>query len=118
MKKKEIMLAAAILLAALLLWGILTLIKPSGGDTLRITVNNQLYGEYSLKEDQTIRIGQTNICEIKDGAVRMVKADCPDHLCMKSEAVTGEGGTIVCLPNRVILEVISSNSQAPDTVAS
>ncbi|MGI6011020.1 MAG: NusG domain II-containing protein [Ruminococcus sp.] len=118
MKKKEIILAAVILLAALLLWGILTLLGRPSGDIVRITVNNQLYGEYSLSEDQTIRIGDTNVCEIKDGAVRMTEADCPDHLCMDSAAITREGGTIVCLPNRVILEVTAEESSAPDAVAS
>lgn len=34
----------------------------------------------------------------------MTEADCPDHLCMKQKAVDSTGGTIVCLPNKVVIE--------------
>ncbi len=34
----------------------------------------------------------------------MIEADCPDHLCMKQKAVDSTGGTIVCLPNKVVIE--------------
>ena len=55
---------------------------------LRITVDNEVYGEYPLDQDQTIAINDTNICEIRDGKAKMIKADCPDHLCIKTAAVT------------------------------
>ena len=71
--------------------------------TIQITVNGELYGTYSLTEDQVIRIGDTNVCEIKNGQVKMTEADCPDHLCMKQPAVGSAGGYIVCLPNRVVI---------------
>ena len=32
------------------------------------------------------------------------RADCPDHLCLKQKAVDSTGGTIVCLPNKVVIE--------------
>lgn len=51
-----------------------------------------------------IKINDTNVCEIKNGEVRMTDADCPDHLCMKQKAVDSTGGTIVCLPNKVVIE--------------
>ena len=57
-----------------------------------------------LAEDQVIQIGDTNVCEIKDGEVKMTEADCPDHLCMKQPAVGSAGGYIVCLPNRVVIQ--------------
>ena len=34
----------------------------------------------------------------------MIEADCPDHLCLKQKAVDSTGGTIVCLPNKVVIE--------------
>ena len=62
------------------------------------------YGTYSLEKDQTIKINDTNVCEIKDGQARMISAQCPDHLCMKQKAIDEKGGTIVCLPNKVVIE--------------
>ena len=55
-------------------------------------------------KDQVIAIGDTNVCEIKNGEVKMTEANCPDHLCMKQPAVGSAGGYIVCLPNRVVIQ--------------
>ena len=43
-------------------------------------------------------------CEIKDGKVTMIEATCPDHYCMKQKAVDEHGGSIICLPNKVVIE--------------
>ena len=121
MKKRDIGLIGIVLLIAFLCWfipyvrGQFTYEKAQ----LRITVDGEEYGVYSLEEDQVIRIGDTNVCEIMDGYVTMTEADCPDHLCMKQKRISKTGGTIVCLPNRVVLEIVSrESSEGPDVVAS
>lgn len=88
--------------------------RPSGGGYIRITVDGTLYGEYSLNEDQTISINQTNICQIQNQKVRMIEADCPDHLCMKQKPVGKDGGSIICLPNKVVIELVSQGEKSPD----
>ena len=77
------------------------LVLFSGGidSTTALGLAIQKYGK-----DQVIAIGDTNVCEIKDGKVKMTEADCPDHLCMKQPAVGSAGGYIVCLPNRVVIQ--------------
>lgn len=55
-------------------------------------------------QDQVIHIGDTNVCEIKNGKVTMIEATCPDHYCMKQKAVDEHGGSIICLPNKVVIE--------------
>ncbi|MEY8532084.1 NusG domain II-containing protein [Blautia pseudococcoides] len=121
MKKRDIGLIGIVLLIAFLCW----LIPYIRGQftykeaQLRITVDGEEYGVYSLEDDQVIHIGDTNVCVIKDGYVSMTEADCPDHLCMKQKRISKEGGTIVCLPNRVVLEITGDESlDAPDVVAS
>lgn len=120
MKKRDMILIGVILFAALILWVLSRILIPDEGSLLRITVDHEIYGEYPLDQDQTIVINDTNVCEIKDGKVKMTEADCPDHLCMKTAAVTKNGGTIVCLPNRVFLEVVNPADEetVPDVVAS
>lgn len=108
MKKKDLIMIAAILAVALALWGGMFLIRKDDYGSIRITVNGQEYGTYSLAEDQVIAIGDTNVCEIKDGKVKMTKADCPDHLCIRQKAVGSSGGTIVCLPNKVVIEGVKA----------
>ena len=104
MKKKELTFIISIVVFALVLWTGMYLVRQGHYGSIRITVNGEEYGTYSLSKDQVISIGDTNVCEIKNGEVKMTEADCPDHLCMKQKAVDSTGGTIVCLPNKVVIE--------------
>lgn len=119
MKKAERILVIVIVSAACLIWAVSNIFFKDAGDILRITVDNEIYGEYSLNQDQMIEINGSNICEIADGEVRMIQADCPDQICIKTNAITKKGGTIICLPNRVFLEVIPTDTSImADTIAS
>lgn len=115
MKKKEAVFIGALLIISVVLC-ILVYVVPHGTHgSIQITVDGELYGTYSLDEDQVIQIGDTNVCEIKDGEVKMTEADCPDHLCIKQPAVGSAGGYIVCLPNRVVIQGEGdSDSQGSD----
>ncbi|MDO5344534.1 MAG: NusG domain II-containing protein [Lachnospiraceae bacterium] len=113
MKKKEICIFSGILLLAVLLWLSMTALRRSKDyGEIRITVGGTEYGIYSLKEDQKISIGTTNVCVIQNGTAKMTEANCPDHLCMKQPAVDLRGGLIICLPNQVVIEGISSDPAA------
>ena len=61
-----------------------------------------------------------NTCRIEDGEVFMSAADCPDQICVNSAHINAHGGSIVCLPNKVILKIVSGESQEdePDVIAS
>ena len=104
MKKKEIAFIAGILIFALVLWAGMYLFRRGNYGTIRITVNGEEYGTYSLSKDQVISIGDTNVCEIRNGQVKMIEADCPDHQCMKQPAIGSAGGFSVCLPNKVVIK--------------
>lgn len=117
MKKRDIILIAAVLILAGGIWLITSVFFNDAGGQLRITVNNEIYGTYDLKQDQEIPIGTTNTCIIKDGKVTMIQADCPDHICMHSAAIDKDGGTIVCMPNRVFLEIVGQEDGGVDAIA-
>lgn len=110
LKKKELTFIIGIIVFALLLWGGMYLFRQGHYGSITITVNGEKYGTYSLAKDQVISIDDTNVCEIKNGQVKMIEADCPDHLCMKQRAIDSTGGTIVCLPNKVVIEGEKGNS--------
>lgn len=104
MKKKEFIFIGALLAVSVLLCVYVYVIPHGKYGSIQITVDGELYGTYSLGKDQVIAIGDTNVCEIKNGEVKMIEADCPDHLCMKQPAVGSAGGFIVCLPNRIVIQ--------------
>ena len=108
-KKRELLF----LLLLFLLCGVLFALRhftASPKNSIRITVDGKEQGIYDLSCDQVIQIGGTNVCEIRDGQVRMTKADCPDQLCIKQGAFGANGGMIVCLPNRIVIEPAESTS--------
>lgn len=104
MKKKEVIFIASILVIAGILGLGFLISGQRSHNTIRITVDGKEFGTYSLSKDQVIHIGDTNVCEIKDGKVTMIEATCPDHYCMKQKAVDEHGGSIICLPNKVVIE--------------
>lgn len=108
MKKKDLILICSVLVLAAAFWLVpraVGLFVNSKEQKLRITVSGEEYGTYSLEEDQVIKVGDTNICEIKDKKVSMLSADCPDQLCIHQRTIQLQGETIVCLPNKVVLEI-------------
>ena len=96
LKKKEAVFIGALLVISVVLCIFVYAVPHGTHGSIQITVDGELYGTYSLAEDQVIQIGDTN--------VKMTEADCPDHLCMKQPAVGSAGGYIVCLPNRVVIQ--------------
>lgn len=104
MKKNDWILAAGILLAAIA--GCLILYwSQSRGHYIVVTVDGEEYGTYDLSEDQVIEIGDTNLLEIKNKKASMIRADCPDQICVHMAAVGRSHEMIVCMPNKVIVEV-------------
>ena len=62
----------------------------------------------NLNKDQELTVESaygTNIVTIRDGAVAVTEADCPDSYCMKRGFCSG-GTEIVCLPNRLVLRFV------------
>ncbi len=118
MKKKDLILIGVILLAAETCRAGFRMFGEQKGNMLVITVDGEVYGTYDLSVNQEIIIGSTNRCEIKDGAARMTEADCPDQLCRKQKSIDASGGTIVCLPNKVVLEIYrNGEDEQADTIA-
>ncbi len=50
-----------------------------------------------------------NLVEIGDGTVRVIEASCPDELDVKQGHISAPGEIIVCLPNRLVIEIKGSN---------
>lgn len=106
MKKRDFFVAAVVIAAAIFI-AMINFFNTKEGNLLRITVDGEVYGTYELGKTQEILIGETNVAQIEEGHAWMSWADCPDQICVRTAKITEEGQTIVCLPNRIVLEVIS-----------
>ena len=54
---------------------------------------------------------------IKNGKAKMTDADCPDQLCVHQKAASKNHESIICLPNKVVVEVDGSEESEFDAVA-
>ena len=64
--------------------------------------------QYDLYSDREILVegeGHSLTISISSGTVRVIDADCPDRLCMKTGTISEIGKSIVCLPARVIVTI-------------
>lgn len=109
MKRKDIMLIVGIFILALGGFGILRMTQKEG-NTVVVTIDGEKVYETVLSKEQVYEIPVKegkNVLEIKDGSARMKEADCPDQVCRKHKEITKSGETIVCLPHKVVIEVLS-----------
>ena len=98
-----------VLLAALLLiCGVLSVVflRPGQAQQAEIWSDGVLVRTVSLREDGEYTVESrygTNVITVKDGAIAVTSADCPDHYCM-DRGYCRSGMQIVCLPNRLVIK--------------
>ena len=117
LKKKDWILILIILCVAGLVVLVHTYIGGKGANRVVVKVNGVIQGTYSLSEDAEIEINEgSNILRITNGKADMIEADCPDQLCVNQRAVSLNHENIICLPNRIVVEVESSAESEYDAV--
>ncbi len=108
-QKKDFLLIATILFIIGISFYMILPVWRDKGETVRITIDGKLYGSYNLSQNQTIMVDESlgfNRIIIENGIVRMDEADCPDKYCMAYKPIKNAGQTIVCLPHKLVVEVI------------
>jgi len=115
-----ILIVSILLLSALLL--VYLFVFREKGEVVKVTVNGELYGTYSLSEDITkdIITGDSglNRLVIRDGKAFVESASCPDGICVDHRPIFRSGESIVCLPNRVVVTIVDFDaSDEADIVA-
>lgn len=90
--------------------GIITLQNNMSGPgaVAEISVDGHAVRTVSLDEDIEFTVetdGGYNTVRVQSGKIAVVDASCPDGLCMKRGYIGGGGLPIVCLPNRLVVQV-------------
>lgn len=84
--------------------------KTSPGSSVVVEVDGKTVASYPLDTDGVFVLnGGTNTLEIKDGRARISDADCPNMQCVRQGWISRGGQSIVCLPNKLIVTVTSSD---------
>lgn len=113
--RNDLFLIFGFLLIAGICMVVLFLTRQDGG-YVSVIQNGTEIAQYALDEAQSIVVtdqnGGSNTLTVSDGCVKMTAADCPDKLCVHQRAIRYNGETIVCLPHKLVLKVVSE--QEPD----
>lgn len=112
-KKKDLILTAVIIVIAIVMYIIMNQMQSDNGEIVKITVDGNVYGTYSLTNNQEIEIKTDkgkNIVWIHDNCVEMKEADCLDKYCVKQGKITKTRQNIVCLPHKIVVEIAVSDN--------
>lgn len=80
--------------------------------------DSRLLRQVSLAKDRVFDIdgGKMRI-QVKGNRIKISGSDCPQHVCVHTGWIQYSGQTIVCVPNKVVIEVKSGRPAPVDVVA-
>lgn len=103
MKKGDIVIIACVALTVII--SIVAIIFSSAaGTTVIVKQNNQTVYKGSLLKDDRVELSDNTVI-IENGEVYMQSATCKNQICVKHKKISAKGETIICLPNRVTVEI-------------
>ena len=119
-KKNDVILIISFLLLALFSLVIILLQGEKGGVVL-VSVNGEEHIEFNLSEDISYTIdledGRYNTLIIKDEYAYISEASCPDKICVNHKGIQMSGETIICAPNKVVIEIKSESKSEIDAIS-
>ena len=117
--KNDIIFIGALILILVIIGGVLLIFRDEG-NTVKVTVNGKLYATYPLDEDRTVEIKTENgynVLIIENGQARVEEASCPDGICSSHRPIRFGGASIICLPNKVVVSIVTDEDDGLDIIS-
>ena len=118
MKKTDMILALVAIIAAAGIW----LFYSAGAEhglTAVVTVDGEVRAEMPLDENGDVLIETEagyNVVHTENGQAFVTEADCRDQICVDHKKIEKVGETIVCLPHKMVVEIVGEGEAVADTV--
>lgn len=80
--------------------------------TAEIIQDGKIIRTVSLSENTEFTVtceNGFNTVVVRDGAVMISDADCPDLVCVRTGAISGGAVPIVCLPHRLEIRIVNGS---------
>lgn len=116
-KGDKILIVAVIIINVISLWLVKNVafnqnskyisVQVNGEEIKRIIFDKNMVGKQIPIETEY----GYNLLEIGDEKVRVIEADCPDKLDVKQGYISRVGEVIVCLPNRLVIEIKGTRAE-------
>ena len=108
-KKNDLILIGILIIGFLAILGIILVTDKKGAQVV-VSVDSLEVERFPIDEDIVYEIngyeGGKNTLIIKDGEAYVVDSSCPDHLCENMGKISKVGQSVICLPNRVTVEIV------------
>lgn len=115
-KSKNTLFLAIAFLAASMIGSLFFMTTGKKGAEVLVAVDGKEYYKGSLFVEKELQIREGNTLLIRNGKADMTEADCPDQICVKHEPISLAGETIICLPNRVVVTIVSDENTMEEGV--
>ena len=113
MNKNDIKLVVIVLIIIILLFSLALFRKKA--NIANVYYENELILEIDLSINKIYEVdgynGKVKI-EVLNNQIRVVEENSPYHLCSKQGFVSKSGESIICLPNKIIIELPSDELDA------
>ena len=113
LKRADLLLAAAVILAALAAW--LLLGRTGKAATVTVSCNGETVAVLPLDRSARMEVNGVVIV-VGGGAAYVERSTCPDQYCVKKGGISRSGETIICLPNRVTVTALTGDAPEVDAV--
>jgi len=122
MKKGDFYLIAVILLLVTSLtlvneWRKYSNESVQGVVSAKIMLDGEAYREVELTgKSELIEIRTPrgyDLLKVYNNGIQVIESDCPDKICMSYGLINKVGEAIICLPNRMIVEIIRGEESEP-----
>ena len=95
----------------------LSVLSEKGEKTAVISCDGNEERRVNLSEDFVYHTHGVEVT-IEDGKAHVSKSSCPDGLCMKMKKAENVGDSIICVPNKVSVRIVSGEEmKGADVVA-
>ena len=103
MKKGDFVIIGTVAVALVLSIVLLVSFSKTGTSVV-IKQDDEIIYNDSINKNATIQTG-TNTITVKNGEVYVSEAVCKNQICVNSGKISKKGESIVCLPNKVVVEI-------------
>lgn len=118
--RTDIILVVGLLLVALVSWILIDNFVLFKGNTVEVLVEDTVVKSFPLDIDDSYTIeidNYVNEVVVEDGSVYMKDANCRDLLCVKQGKITEGGQTIICLPHKLVVRIVSKENINIDAIS-
>ncbi len=120
-KRSDIVIIAVLLLVSLASWVLYDYFSTGSQVKAEIYYYSDLVETVSLTEgeERTFSISQNPRVQFRqdaDGRIAFIASDCPDQICVHTGKIHRPGEYAACLPNGIILKIVSEGERDDDDV--